>query len=120
MVAYRKIPGLRRLVRDIDWLIDKHIEEAAISMREEISQLREQVEQLRWDLDSITPHLAALEVRFADREFEERLERAGLGPAERTLAEMIEEEHRRISARLQAVAHYEERLRRLEVDNRSS
>jgi hypothetical protein len=115
MVAFRRIPGLRGIVADLDRLIDKRAAALIEPLREELPHLREQIEQLRWDLDSITPHLAALEIRFADRDFEERLERAGFDPAERALVELVETEHRRISARLQAVSHYEERLRRLEA-----
>lgn len=122
MVAFRSIPGVRRIAARHDRIVQSQVDAEVAPLREEIDALRAHVEQLRlkvealgWDLDSVTPHLAALEERFADRAFEEKLERADLSDADRTVVEMMTTEHTRISARLQAVSHYEERLRRLEA-----
>jgi len=79
-----------------------------------IDRLEPRVWELGDALERVEPHVAALEVRFADVEFAALLRDPNLTEAQRTTLLQFQAEHQRISARLQAISHYEERLRRLE------
>ncbi len=118
MVALSRLPVVGRLVRrlgaSIDARVAAQLDSRIRSIEERLHWLdRERIELIDQEVQRISPQVGALEIRLADREFSDQIIAAdGRGASDR---EMMEREHRRISARLQAISHYEERLRRLEV-----
>jgi hypothetical protein len=85
---------------------------------DELRGLRDKYGEVAFDLDRLGPHVAALEVRIADRERAEGPVEVG-GPGElteaRRLLDDVVREHERIRVRFSGIALYEERLRKLEA-----
>ncbi|WP_210509017.1 hypothetical protein [Naasia sp. SYSU D00057] len=91
-----------RLRQAIQWRVNVALD----PVHHEIRVLHEEVDRLRRDVDRLTPQVASLETRLAD------LREAPTGAAAEVLD--VQREHERVRLRMQAVSHYEERLRRLE------
>lgn len=118
MATLSRVPLVGRLVRRLHASIDARIAAQLDSrfgaIEDRLHWLdRERIELIDQEVQRISPQVGALEVRLADREFAERVIAADRRDAGER--EMMEWEHRRISTRLQAISHYEERVRRLEV-----
>jgi hypothetical protein len=116
-----ELDGVRRHVDErCDALADevRRVEDELRRVSDGLAELREQHGRVSFDVDRLGPHVAALEVRIADRE------RAG-GPVEvgtpedvpeaRRLLDEVAREHERIRVRFSGIALYEERLRKLEA-----
>jgi hypothetical protein len=110
----------KRLAAALDW----RVQEAMLPIRADIDRLRgevsgvhadiaaiheglgENVAFMRSEFDRLLPHVASLETRLADLADGRLLSAGDAGRG-------LEEE--RIRIQLQAVSHYEERLRRIEA-----
>ncbi|SHN85159.1 hypothetical protein SAMN05660350_03717 [Geodermatophilus obscurus] len=83
-----------------------------------LAELWEHHGRVSFDVDRLGPHVAALEVRIADRERAETPVEVG-GPEDTTearrLLDDVVREHERIRVRFSGIALYEERLRKLEA-----
>jgi predicted nucleic acid-binding Zn-ribbon protein len=101
----------RRLTAAIEWRIDERVQGIRGDLRDtqaelevvrlELQSTRQIAEAMRNELDRIIPHIAALETRIAD------------GPGAESSTSTAREQDR-MRVQLQAISHYEERLRRLE------
>ena len=83
-----------------------------------LAELREQHGRVSFDVDRLGPHVAALEVRIADREHAGGPVEVGSPedvPEARRLLDAVVREHERIRVRFSGIALYEERLRKLEA-----
>jgi septal ring factor EnvC (AmiA/AmiB activator) len=96
----------------------RRLEDELRRVADELAQLREQHGRVSFDVDRLGPHVAALEVRIADRERSEGPVEVGspedASEARRLLDEVVRE-HERIRVRFSGIALYEERLRKLEA-----
>ena len=115
------LDGLRRTVDErCDALAGdvRRLEDELRRVSDELAQLREQHGRVSFDVDRLGPHVAALEVRIADRERAEGPVEVGspgdTAEARRLLDEVVRE-HERIRVRFSGIALYEERLRKLEA-----
>ncbi len=115
------LDALRRTVDErCDALADdvRRLEDEVRRVSDELAGLREQHGRVSFDVDRLGPHVAALEVRIADRERAETPVEVGspedLTEARRLLDEVVRE-HERIRVRFSGIALYEERLRKLEA-----
>jgi hypothetical protein len=115
------LDGLRRTVDErCDALAGdvRRLEDGLRRVSDELAQLREQHGRVSFDVDRLGPHVAALEVRIADRERAEGPVEVGspgdTAEARRLLDEVVRE-HERIRVRFSGIALYEERLRKLEA-----
>ena len=115
------LDGLRRTVDErCDALAGdvRRLEDELRRVSDELAQLREQHGRVSFDVDRLGPHVAALEVRIADRERAEGPVEVGspgdTAEARRLLDEVVRE-HERIRVRFSGMALYEERLRKLEA-----
>ena len=116
--------GLDVLRRTVDERCDalagdvRRLEDVLRRVSDELAGLREQHGRVSFDVDRLGPHVAALEVRIADRERAERPVEVGspedLTEARRLLDDVVRE-HERIRVRFSGIALYEERLRKLEA-----
>ena len=116
--------GLDVLRRTVDERCDalagdvRRLEDELRRVSDELAGLREQHGRVSFDVDRLGPHVAALEVRIADRERAERPVEVGspedLSEARRLLDDVVRE-HERIRVRFSGIALYEERLRKLEA-----
>ena len=116
--------GLDAVRRTVDERCDalagdlRRLEDELRRLSDGVAELREQHGRVSFDVDRLGPHVAALEVRIADRERAE-------GPVEvgssedvteaRRLLDDVVREHERIRVRFSGIALYEERLRKLEA-----
>jgi predicted nucleic acid-binding Zn-ribbon protein len=116
--------GLDAVRRTVDERCDalagdlRRLEDELRRLSDGVAELREQHGRVTFDVDRLGPHVAALEVRIADRERAE-------GPVEvsspedvpeaRRLLDDVLREHERIRVRFSGIALYEERLRKLEA-----
>jgi hypothetical protein len=91
-----------RLRQAIQWRVNVALD----PVHHEIRVLHDMVDVLRRDVDRLIPQVASLETRLADLR-----EAPAAGEAD---VLDVQREHERVRLRLQAVSHYEERLRRLE------
>ena len=113
MVALSRVPIIGGIVRRVGAAINWRVEAAVAERLRWLDERLQRLELIDLEVQRISPQVAALEIRLADREFADRVIAAdSVGATDRELAE---QEHRRINARLQAISHYEERLRRLEL-----
>ena len=96
----------------------RRIEDELRRLSDGLAELREQHGRVSFDVDRLGPHVAALEVRIADREHAEGPVEVGTPedvPEARRLLDDVVREHERIRVRFSGIALYEERLRRLEA-----
>ncbi len=109
--------GLDGLRRSLDERCDALAGELR-RLDDELRGVRDRYGEVAFDLDRLGPHVAALEVRIADRERWDGPVEVGdpgeLTEARRLLDDVVRE-HERIRVRLSGIALYEERLRRLEA-----
>lgn len=117
---------LRTAVEQVRRALDERFDHLAAEIRrldddlrrfgDSVHGLREQCGQVQFDLDRLGPHVAALEVRIADRDRPEvPVESDDEQRAEsRRLLDEVAREHERIRVRFSGLALYEERLRKLE------
>lgn len=107
----RRLDGA--IIRRVDARLEQRLKETARAQQDYEARLagnQADFSYMRSEFDRIAPQLAALEQRF------EQL-RAGLDVAELPESDRLAQaqvEHERSRIRLELVAHYEERLRRLE------
>ena len=116
--------GLDELRRTVDERCDalagdvRRLDDELRRVSGELAELREQHGRVSFDVDRLGPHVAALEVRIADRERAEGPVEVGspedLAEARRLLDD-VAREHERIRVRFSGIALYEERLRKLEA-----
>lgn len=116
--------GLDALRRTVDERCDalagdvRRLEDELRRVSDGLAELREQHGRVSFDVDRLGPHVAALEVRIADRERAEGPVEVGspedLTEARRLLDDVVRE-HERIRVRFSGIALYEERLRKLEA-----
>ncbi|MFC6326534.1 hypothetical protein ACFQZV_12455 [Microbacterium koreense] len=112
----------RRLGAAIDWRVEEKLAEIRGRTDRLEHELRASNEHfgadygyMRAEFDRIAPQVAALEYRM------ERITRLLDGvPSKDEALQRAELEHERARLRLELVAHYEERLRRLEVPGESA
>ena len=115
------LDGLRRTVDErCDALAGdvRRLEDELRRVSGELAELREQHGRVSFDVDRLGPHVAALEVRIADREHAEGPVEVGSPedvPEARRLLDEVVREHERIRVRFSGIARYEERLRKLEA-----
>ncbi|MGR6965915.1 hypothetical protein ACU610_15755 [Geodermatophilus sp. URMC 61] len=116
--------GLDALRRTVDERCDalvgdvRRLEDELRRVSDELAELREQHGRVSFDVDRLGPHVAALEVRMADRERAEGAVEVGSPgdvPEARRLLDEVLREHERIRVRFSGMALYEERLRKLEA-----
>lgn len=120
-----RVPVLGSIVRRLHATIDDRIQRSRLSdhvawlENERMRGLDGRMDSLDQAIQRLAPHIAALEVRFEDRRLDELAARMATPTAAEvsTIMEMIGEEQRRVTARLTALSHFEERLRRLETAN---
>jgi uncharacterized protein (UPF0335 family) len=96
----------------------RRIEGELRRLSDELAELREQHGRVSFDVDRLGPHVAALEVRIADREHAGGPVEVGSPedvPEARRLLDDVVREHERIRVRFSGIALYEERLRKLEA-----
>lgn len=122
-------PVWKRLRPRIEWISREHLMPEFDRLRHDDDRLRDEIANLRRDLDNITrrldemhhqvdwlngenrrisPHIAAQDTRIAELEA-----RDGAPSVERQDEERSE--HAKLRARQAAIAHYEERIARLEA-----
>ncbi len=116
--------GLDALRRTVDERCDAlagevhRLEDELRRVSDGLAELWEHHGRVSFDVDRLGPHVAALEVRIADRERAERPVEVG-GPEDTTearrLLDDVVREHERIRVRFSGIALYEERLRKLEA-----
>jgi hypothetical protein len=96
----------------------RRVDDEVRRIADELRSLRDQYSEVTFDLNRLGPHVAALEVRIADRERAEGPVEVGspgdTAEARRLLDEVVRE-HERIRVRFSGIALYEERLRKLEA-----
>lgn len=83
----------------------------------QVGEIRQLAGAIRFDLDRMSPSIAALEMRLEELRHEVVRVRVGEPAASSPSWQLLEEvrrEHSQVRARLTTVAAYEERLRRLE------
>jgi hypothetical protein len=116
--------GLDALRRTVDERCDalagdvRRLEDELRRVSGELAELRDQHGRISFDVDRLGPHVAALEVRIADRERAEgpvEVGSPGDVPEARRLLDDVLREHERIRVRFSGMALYEERLRKLEA-----
>ncbi len=116
-----ELDGLRRHVDErCDALAGdvRRIEDELRRLSDGLAELREQHGRVSFDVDRLGPHVAALEVRIADREHAGGPVEVGSPedvPEARRLLDDVVREHERIRVRFSGIALYEERLRKLEA-----
>lgn len=96
----------------------RRIEDELRRLSDGLADLREQHGRVSFDVERLGPHVAALEVRIADREHAEGPVEVGTPedvPEARRLLDDVVREHQRIRVRFSGIALYEERLRKLEA-----
>jgi hypothetical protein len=116
--------GLDALRRTVDERCDvlagdvRRLEDELRRLSDGVAELREAHGRVSFDVDRLGPHVAALEVRLADRERADGPVEVGspedLTEARRLLDDVVRE-HERIRVRFSGIALYEERLRKLEA-----
>ena len=115
------LDGLRRTVDErCDALAGdvRRLEDELRRVSGELAELREQHGRVSFDVDRLGPHVAALEIRIADRGRAEGPVEVGSPedvPEARRLLDEVVREHERIRVRFSGIARYEERLRKLEA-----
>ena len=116
-----ELDGLRRHVDErCDALAGdaRRLEDELRRLSDGVAELREQHGRVSFDVDRLGPHVAALEVRIADREHAGGPVEVGSPedvPEARRLLDDVVREHERIRVRFSGIARYEERLRKLEA-----
>ncbi len=116
-----ELDGLRRHVDErCDALAGdvRRLEDELRRLSDGVAELREQHGRVSFDVDRLGPHVAALEVRIADREHAGGPVEVGSPedvPEARRLLDDVVREHERIRVRFSGIALYEERLRKLET-----
>ena len=96
----------------------RRVEDELRRVSDGLAELREQHGRVSFDVDRLGPHVAALEVRIADREHAGGPVEVGTPedvPEARRLLDDVVREHERIRVRFSGIALYEERLRKLEA-----
>ena len=96
----------------------RRVEDELRRLSDGLAELREQHGRVSFDVDRLGPHVAALEVRIADREHAEgpvEVRTPDDVPEARRLLDDVVREHERIRVRFSGIALYEERLRKLET-----
>ena len=96
----------------------RRVEDELRRLSDGLAELREQHGRVSFDVDRLGPHMAALEVRMADREHAGGPVEVGTPedvPEARRLLDEVVREHERIRVRFSGIARYEERLRKLEA-----
>ncbi|SDX75251.1 hypothetical protein SAMN05660209_01100 [Geodermatophilus africanus] len=99
----------------------RRVEDELRRLSDGLAELREQHGRVSFDVDRLGPHVAALEVRIADREHAGGPVEVGTPedvPEARRLLDEVVREHERIRVRFSGIARYEERLRKLEAARR--
>lgn len=115
-------PVVRRLHASTDDRIARRLDVVLVELEERTreaervaARLEARVEELDQVVQRLAPHIASLEVRFEDRRIEELIDGTPAADGQAAaLTDAVLSEHRRVGARLAAVSHFEERLRRLE------
>jgi predicted nucleic acid-binding Zn-ribbon protein len=100
----------KRFAAAIEWRVDVRLDgirHELDGVRRELHEVREATGDFRRDFDRLIPQIAALETRLAD------LDERGLTAGDQERLDLARE-NERIRIKLQAISHYEERLRRLE------
>jgi hypothetical protein len=100
-----------RVDQRIDFLIREHVGGVRHELDRVSDHFRADYGQMRTEFDRIAPQVAALEYRLDSLRRQLSIPEADSDEAQ-SRAEL---EHERARLRLELVAHYEERLRRLEV-----
>lgn len=104
-----------RRLRDIDARL-AHLDERLVGVDERLDVIGDKGEWSAHQLRVLTPQVSGLEARVED--LRESVESPPVGAADAAdvmdALARIRTEHRRVSARMAAISHYEERLRRLE------
>lgn len=119
------IPGARKVLDRLDaairWRASETVDAAVDPVARRAQDLHDWVARVErtaeWsanELRRLAPQVAAIEARLADLDDLRRREGVTGTDDQRAMLDMITAEHERVRARLQAVASYEERLRRLE------
>jgi hypothetical protein len=119
------IPGARKVLDRVDaairWRATETVDAAVDPVARRAQDLHDWVARVErtaeWsanELRRLAPQVAAIEARLADLDDLRRRDGVTGTDDQRTMLEMITAEHERVRARLEAVASYEERLRRLE------
>jgi len=110
MVRLSSVPGGRwlagRIIKLIDARAAAHVDPVVHRIAElegRVTQVTDRLEWLSEDLKRVSPQVASLEARVAD---------AGLSPDQHVARAEIE--HMRTRVRMQAVSHYEDRIRAIE------
>ncbi|TPW77250.1 hypothetical protein [Schumannella soli] len=120
-----RVPVLGAFVRRLHATIDHRVEQSRTARHlewieaERLRHLDMRMDSLDQAIQRLAPQVAALEVRFEDRRLDELANRMASPTAAEvaTIMELIGEEQRRVTVRLAALSHFEERLRRLEIAN---
>lgn len=112
---------LDRVDAAIRWRASETVDQAVAPVARRAQDLHDWVARVErtaeWsanELRRLAPQVAAIEARLADLDDLRRRDAVAGTDEQRTMLDMIAAEHERVRARLEAVASYEERLRRLE------
>ena len=125
MTTSSRIPGARKILDRVDaairWRAAETAGEAVDPVARRAQDLHDWVARVErtaeWsanELRRLAPQVAAIETRLGDLDDLRRREGVDGTDDQRTMLDTIAAEHERVRARLEAVASYEERLRRLE------